>query len=166
MDNDTFTENNANLDSLSPSVLTIWSQTHFKFLALSEIAFIISLILWMASGTLLLAGYGDNIMLLVIFFSCAIVIFSGIATLISALYIFFKTIKRKDPISYTHNIFSRYTIMAYLISAVYLFLIYKVFDLYSKVDNLEFLSMLPFIFVNIAGFIHLAILNNKYKAHK
>ncbi len=56
--------------------------------------------------------------------------------------------------------------MSYLISAVYLFLIYKVFDLYSKVDNLEFLSMLPFIFINIAGFIHLAILNNKYKAHK
>ena len=154
---------NTSTNSPHPSTPTIWSQKYFKFLVISEIIFMLSLILFMALGTLLLAGHGGNITLIIMFISCAIMTISGVAAPISTLYTFFKTIKKKDYISHAHNTFSRYIIAAYLVSAVYLFLVYKVFDLYLflSTNNLEFLSYLPFVLINIAGFIHLAILTNK-----
>lgn len=168
MDNNTFTNGNKDLDNSKSSAPTIWNQKYFKFLVISEITFILSLIIFMTLGTLLLDGHGGNITFIVMFISCATMTISGITAPISTLYTFFKTIKKKDPMSHAHNIFSRYILVAYLVSAIYLFLIYKAFDLYLylNTNNLEFLNYLPFLLINIAGFIHLIILNNKYIKHR
>lgn len=155
-------------DSTAPSTPTIWGQKYFKLLLISNIISILSLFIFMTSGQLLLSGQGGYITLSLILISGFLVMIFGNIFAISTIYTFIKTIKKKDPISHTHNIYSRYIMVACLVSGIYLFIVYKVLNLYLylKTNNLEIVNFIPFISINIAGFIHITILDNRYKNHQ
>lgn len=92
---------------------------------------------------------------------------SGVATIISALYTFFKTIKKKDSSLHSFNIFSRYIILSFIVSAILLFVANNVTRYVDYLDSgtINVLSILSFLLLNITGFIHLAILTNNFKNH-
>lgn len=165
MDNNTINPNDTHLDNPNPPIPTIWNQRYFKLLIASNVISMPSLFIFMTSGQLLLDGKGGYIVLPIMLISGFLTMIFGNIFPISTIYTFFKTIKKKDFISHAHNIFCRYIIAACLISAIYLFLVYKVFNLYLylKTNNLEIVNFIPFISINIAGFIHITILDNRYK---
>ncbi|MBQ1387445.1 hypothetical protein IIY68_01490 [Candidatus Saccharibacteria bacterium] len=165
MDNDIENPNNTFLDNLKPPTSTIWNQKYFKLLILSNIISVPSLFIFMISGQSLLDGKGGYITFPIMLISGFLLMIFGNIFAISTIYTFLKTIKKKSFIPHAHNIFSRYIIAASLVSTIYLFLVYKIFDLYLylKTNNLEMINFVPFLLINIAGFIHIAILNAKYK---
>lgn len=160
MNNNTNPKNN---HTLPKSV--IWNQKYFKFLIISNLIFMPSLIIFVISGPLLLSGNGGYLALAMLIISTFSVMISCPILTVSTIYTFFKTIKRKDFLSHAHNIFSRYILAASLVSIIYLFLVYRIFNLYNylETNSLEMINTIPFILINTAGFIHLTILNNKYK---
>ena len=155
-------------DNPVPSIPTIWDQKYFKVLIMSNIISVLSLFIFMASGQLLLSGQDGYIAFPLILVSGFLTMIFGNVFAISTIYTFIKTIKKKDPVSRAHNIYSKYILVACLVSGIYLFMVYRVFNLYLylETNSLEMINFIPFILINIAGLTHLIILNNKYRNHQ
>lgn len=140
------------------------SALYFKIFTTSNIIFIISALILFSQFDKPFTGTDSSSLILSIFSFISIWI-SGIILVISTIYTFFKTFKKKDPISHAHNIFSRYAFIAPIIGAI---LIYIAFN--TNIPNMEYIDrrnifattgIISLVLINLFGFVHTFILNKR-----
>lgn len=155
------------MDNYKPTPFIIKISRSFKFLLESAFIFIVSTIIF-TSLAIADPFHLPPILFITFWLSGVPFMFSSATTIITALYVFFKTFKKKGPTLHAYNIFSQYILTAAFAGLLFLLVAYSTirfmnYDPTITDENIiATIAITIFSIINISGFIHLAFLYHKY----
>ena len=155
------------MDNYEPTPFIIKISKPFRFLLESDFILIVSMITFVSLGVIN-PYHLPSILFIIFLLSGTLFMFSSITTAIAALYIFFKTIKKKGPTLHAYNVFSRYILIAALANFLFILISYSIahfanYKFTNTYNNFMYTAAATiFSIINISGFIHLALLYRKY----